>query len=222
MADYSTLHSQGGTATTAVPAGSGAADVVVSSKPGRLTKIYFIAAATATLELYDHASASSGAALIWKSPTTVALGVQYDVDIPVANGIVALQANGSGLVCVGYTVDGPGAALASDKALPWSEGGQYTSTRAAGASGAGTVLTGAGRMCKIVMLAQGSAATDIYDNTAASGKKIFSLPASGTTAVAAGTVFNVQVPVANGIYYAGATNTSQVLISYSKTGAYGR
>lgn len=110
----------------------------------------------------------------------------------------------------------------ADKSIQNSTGGQYASAHAAGAGGAGAALSGGGRLCRVVVMAQGSAATDFYDNTAASGTKIFTIPASGTTPVSTGTVYDLQIPVATGIYVAGATNTSAVTVTYTKDTVYGR
>jgi len=110
----------------------------------------------------------------------------------------------------------------ADKAQQNSNGGQSYYAAAAGTGGAGIALTGGGRLCKVVVMSQGSAATDIYDNTAASGTKIFSLPASGTQTVYAGTIYDLQVPVANGLYVAGTTNTSALTVTYSSDTVYGR
>lgn len=107
----------------------------------------------------------------------------------------------------------------ADLAFQYSSGGQYNAAVAAAAASA--VLTGAGRLCKIVIMAQGSAVTDIYDNTAGSGTKIYTIPASGTTALPIGTVVDIQIPVANGIYVAGTTNTSGITVTYNKAGPNG-
>lgn len=109
----------------------------------------------------------------------------------------------------------------ADKTLQQNNGGQYASTHVAGASGAGSALTGAGRLCKLIVISQGSAATSIYDATSATGTPIFTLPASGTTAVATGVVYDLQIPVATGIYVGGASNTSAVTITYAKDGVNG-
>lgn len=218
MPDFAKNQTLGGQAITAVAAGSGAADVVVSSKPGRVNHIVVTTAGTAVLKLYDHASASSGAKLIWSSAATPAVGDVLKLDIPVDNGIVALQANGSAAVTISYTVDGT-AGAGKDNAEPVTAGGQRTSYHAAGASGAGAALAAQGRLCKISVLTSGSAATLIYDNaSAASGTLLYSLKASPTI----GDVIDLQIPASNGIYVAGATNTSSILVTYSKKTAYNR
>lgn len=220
MADYSFQQSSGGQKTNTVAASS-TGDVVVSSKPGRICKIVITTAGSASLELYDHASASSGATMVWKSPATTVLGETYTVNIPVANGIIGKRQSNTPAYTVSYTEDKVAGGGANHKNFLYSEGGQYTSAHAAGSGGASAALTGKGMLAQVVVLAQGSAVTDIYDNTAASGTKLFSVPASGTTAVAIGTVYTVQMPVATGIYVGGTTNTSQLLICYSKNNARG-
>jgi len=90
---------------TAVAAGSGAADVVVvASGPGVLNRVIVTTAGTAVLALYDHPSATSGAKLLWASAATYALGTVTELNIPFELGLVALQANGSAAVTVGYTL----------------------------------------------------------------------------------------------------------------------
>lgn len=105
----------------------------------------------------------------------------------------------------------------ADKSAQGSNGGQYTAAVAAGAGGAAVVLTGAGRLCKVIVMTAGSAATDIYDSLAASGTKILTIPATPTV----GTVYDVQIPVAVGIFPAGATNTSGLTVTYSGSGVNG-
>lgn len=90
---------------TAVAAGAGAADVVVvASGPGVLNKVVCSTTGSAALKIYDHASASSGAKLLWTSSTTLAQGTVTELNIPFYNGLVALQASGSAAVTVGYSL----------------------------------------------------------------------------------------------------------------------
>jgi len=221
MADFALNTTTAGQKSAAVAAGAGAADIAVSAKPGRISRIVIIAAGSAAITLYDHPTASSGAKKVWASPATTVAGDQYIVDIPVDNGIVAVQANGSPLVNIVYAEDGALTAVPGSGFMQ-NDGGQYTSYHAAGAPGAGASYTGPGRLCRIVVLAQGSVVTSIYDAASATGQVIWRIPASGTTAVAQGTVFNVQCPVTTGIYVGGATNTSECVVLYAKNGAFGR
>ena len=105
----------------------------------------------------------------------------------------------------------------ADKITQTSNGGQYAAAVAAGASGAAVVLTGAGRLCKVIVMTSGSAATDIYDNTAASGTKVLTIPANPTV----GAIYDAQLPVTTGIFPAGTTNTSALTITYDKDGVNG-
>lgn len=216
MADLSII--QTASHKTGTVAASSTGDVVVSALPGRINKIVITTAGSAALELYNHASASSGAQLVWKSPATTVLGEVYTVNIPVSLGIVGKRQSNTPAYTVSYTEDS--ISVGGDtvhKAAILSDGGQYSSTHAAGASGAGAALAEPGVLCTLTVLSQGSAATIIYDSaSAASGTALFSVPASGTTSVAAGTVYNLQMPCASGIYVGGATNTSQVVVSYLK------
>ena len=105
----------------------------------------------------------------------------------------------------------------ADKITQTSNGGQYAAAVAAGASGAAVVLAGNGRLCKVIVMTSGSAATDIYDNTAASGTKVLTIPANPTV----GAIYDVQLPVTTGIFPAGTTNTSALTITYDKGGPNG-
>lgn len=105
----------------------------------------------------------------------------------------------------------------ADKTYQMNNGGQYAAAVAAGAPGAAVVLTGAGRLCKVVVMTSGSAATDVYDGLSTSGTKILTIPATPTV----GAVYDVQLPVATGIFPGGTTNTSALTISYNKAGTNG-
>ena len=220
MSDYARLDTDGGQKSAVVAAGTTGADAVVFAKPGRITRIVITTAGTAALELYDHATATSGAKLVWKSGATPAVDTDNaTLDIPVANGVVALKANGTAAVTIFYTEDETPAQGVYDKLPLVNKGGQYTSYHAAGTSGAAAALAAPGRLCRLVVLSSGSAATVIYDNaSAASGTKLFALKANPTV----GAVYDLQAPAAAGIYVGGATNTSALLITYAKEGAYGR
>jgi len=218
MADLSMPQTTGGQKTAAVIAGVGAADVVVTAVPGRVCKLVVTTAGTATLELYDHATASSGAKLVWKSVATPAVGTIYVLDIPLQYGLVAKQANGSAAITAFYTEDGVSGAVA-DKSLATTSGGQHSSYHAAGAPGASVASAVPGRLCKISVLSAGSAVTNFYDHaTAASGVKVYTLVGTPTV----GDVIEIQAPLTAGLFVAGATNTSAVLVTYSKDTPLGR
>lgn len=107
----------------------------------------------------------------------------------------------------------------ADHSANISSGGQYASAHAAGAGGASAASAVPGRLCKIVVTTLGTAATSIYDNaSAASGTAVFVVPASP----AVGTVYDAQMPVANGIFVGGTTNTSGLVVSYNKDTTIGR
>lgn len=102
--------------------------------------------------------------------------------------------------------------MSFDNVIHNTNGGKYAANVAAAT--ATTVLTGPGRICRIVVLTSGTAATVIYDNTAVSGTNILhTIPANPTV----GFVYDVDMPVNTGISL-GATNTSGVRISYNQAG----
>lgn len=105
----------------------------------------------------------------------------------------------------------------ADKVIQNATGGQYASTHVAGASGAAIAYTGGGRLCKVHVRSSGSAVTDIYDALSATGTPIFTVPANPTI----GNTYDVQIPVATGIYVAGASNTSALTVTFNKDGSNG-
>ncbi len=108
MADLSMLFSTGGQFTTpvaAVTATSGG-PVVISSVPGRLSRISITAAGTgAVLALYDSATTATGTVLFTTAATTQTLGAVTSLELPAAIGIVASQITGSPGVTISFTKD---------------------------------------------------------------------------------------------------------------------
>lgn len=106
----------------------------------------------------------------------------------------------------------------ADKVQVTSNGGQFYNICANATCS--VVSSSPGRLCKLIFLLNfaNSTSTSIYDNATGAGGTIIynTLP---NTAV--GTVVDLQIPVANGIYWGGAVNTPQALISFTKDGAYG-
>lgn len=86
------------------------------------------------------------------------------------------------------------------------------STQVVSASGgAVTVKNGAGRLMKVIVtVATTVAACTIYDNTATSGLALLVIPA----ATAAGTVYDVNLPVFNGITVNGAASAGSLTVGY--------
>ena len=96
-----------------------------------------------------------------------------------------------------------------------SNGGQFYTTAAAATLA--SVVAPSGLICKIHVLTSGTAATSFYDNSSAiSGTVAFIIPANPTV----GAIYDVQIPVTNGLSW-GTTNTSQVVVTYSKSGVGG-
>jgi hypothetical protein len=104
MADKSLIQTTAGQHYTAVAAG-GTGDAVVSAEPGRACKVVCTAAGTASFEIYDHASASASGTLIYKSPADTEAGSMFDLQVPVAAGIVFKKAAGTPACVVTYTKD---------------------------------------------------------------------------------------------------------------------
>ena len=99
----------------------------------------------------------------------------------------------------------------SGNPLPSTVGGAATYAYAAGATGAKIVKAAAGVLCRILVTVAGTAALSIYDSaSAASGTVIASIPASAPV----GTIYDLQMPAANGITIGGAASTPGVTVSY--------
>jgi hypothetical protein len=84
------------------------------------------------------------------------------------------------------------------------------------AAGAGTaavaVKNSPGRLCKVVVVATGTAAVSIYDNaSAASGSVLLTIPANAAT----GTVYDVGEIAANGITVGQVSNSPALALTYS-------
>ncbi len=73
------------------------------------------------------------------------------------------------------------------------------------------IVTGAGRLLRVIVQATGTGVIDIYDNTATAGTPVFSTPASP----AVGTVYELQIPLANGLRIVAALSAPQVTVVYN-------
>jgi hypothetical protein len=92
-----------------------------------------------------------------------------------------------------------------------SSGGLQTSAVAASTSANTVIKASAGRKCRILVTTTGTNAMSIYDNaSAASGTVIGALPASP----AVGTIYDLQMPAANGITVGGNANNPGITISW--------
>ena len=91
-----------------------------------------------------------------------------------------------------------------------STGGTVTATVASGTQ-ASTIKTGAGRLCKVIVTTAGTVVSTLYDNTSASGTVIGIIPA----AAVAGSMYDIQMPCATGIYCSSASGGAALTISYT-------
>ena len=92
-----------------------------------------------------------------------------------------------------------------------SIGGAITGTVAAGAQAA-VVKGSAGRICRVLVTTAGTVATTIYDNASTnSGTVVGVIPA----AAVAGSVYDIQMPCANGIYAYAASGGAALTVSYT-------
>jgi hypothetical protein len=66
-------------------------------------------------------------------------------------------------------------------------------------------------LVRVIVIATGAGAGTFYDNaSAASGNKLLVIPANA----AVGTIYTVEAPAANGIYYDGITNSPGVTVTW--------
>lgn len=87
-----------------------------------------------------------------------------------------------------------------------------TATVVITASSAGVVKAAPGRLCRVLVTSTVTSAVSIYDNTnAASGTLLATIP----TTAAVGTVYDVQMPAAVGIYVGGGTGSPGLTVSYT-------
>lgn len=94
-----------------------------------------------------------------------------------------------------------------------SGGGTTASNAVDAANNANAVVkAGAGVLCKILVTDSRAAAVTLYDHaTQATGTVLFVVPGSAAN----GTIYDVQVPVANGIVASASATRSALTISYS-------
>lgn len=89
-------------ALNAVVAG-GAGTTIVKGSPGRLVSAVVTGAnSTGVLTFYDNATTGSGT-VIGIVPSGATTGTRYPLEVPAANGIVAVGASGSAAVTVSYS-----------------------------------------------------------------------------------------------------------------------
>jgi hypothetical protein len=91
----------GGRTTGTVATGAG--NTVVSASAGRIARVLVAAAGTGTgnVVFYDNATTNSGN-IVGVVPATVAIGTTYLFDMPVTNGIVAVNVADGPALTVSY------------------------------------------------------------------------------------------------------------------------
>ncbi|GGX40619.1 hypothetical protein GCM10010341_73200 [Streptomyces noursei] len=83
------------------------------------------------------------------------------------------------------------------------------------AAGAGTVVVkgAAGRLCRVVVTAAGSTgAVTFYDNASAASGTVLAVVPGGA---GVGTVYEIQMPAANGIVASAAASSVALTVAYS-------
>lgn len=80
----------------------------------------------------------------------------------------------------------------------------------AAAAAAAAVFTRVGRLCKVQVLATGTAAVNFYDNNAASGTIVGRIPANA----AEGTIYDFNIPCDTGLFAGTGAGSPQLLVSY--------
>lgn len=105
----------------------------------------------------------------------------------------------------------------SDLSLPYTRGGQYSGQFTSG-NVETTIYTGAGRLCKILVITAGTAVTSFYDGTQSTGGTL--IYATITNDVT-GTIKEVDIPITTGIVVKGTTGSMGCAVTYNKAGALG-
>lgn len=94
-------------------------------------------------------------------------------------------------------------------AIAVQQGGLQTGTMAAATAGA--IKASRGVCCTVLVTATGTAAVNLYDNAAAaSGTIVCAIPANA----AVGSIYQVNMPCALGIYVGGGANTPALTVSF--------
>lgn len=106
----------------------------------------------------------------------------------------------------------------ADASIQSNDGGQYRAAIATGTTEV-VVSTTAGRLCKLVYCAAGTAGLEIYDSstTSTAGTLVFATIATAT----AGTVVTLDIPLVTGIVVKRTTGTPTSLVTYNKNGTNG-
>lgn len=96
-------------------------------------------------------------------------------------------------------------------AMKVASGGSLIASVTAQTAGAAAVVTGSGRLCRIITTSAATAGILFYDSTTqAAGTVIGAVPAGA----AVGTMYSPELPFANGVYPAGAINTPACTVGY--------
>ncbi len=105
----------------------------------------------------------------------------------------------------------------ADQSIPNTRGGQYYGQFTGGAVET-LVYTGGGRLCKVVTITAGTAATSIYDGTQSTGGTLIY---TSITNDVAGTIKELDISVTNGIVVKGTTGSMGCIATYNKTASLG-
>jgi len=113
----------------------------------------------------------------------------------------------------------------ADKSFPFSVGGQITTTVASTGAADVVLVSGPGRMCKVIVTTGGTALLRFWDSATTSGDPaaaaVFTV-AQTTTGSAPGLALDAQVPFVNGLVVTRVANGPGVTVTYNKDTAYGR
>jgi hypothetical protein len=91
----------------------------------------------------------------------------------------------------------------------FSNGGNAYNFVSGGTSG--LILNRPGRLCRVYVLAAGSASTTFYDNTAASGTTLFVVPSTA----AQGDIFDIQIPAQKAISVGSPGGAADLNVSWA-------
>ena len=135
-----------------------------------------------------------------------------------ANGVLELYTTPGALSVIGaiqassWTVQPGNTANTTAWLMHPDTEGQSTTAIAAATAANTVVKASAGRLCRVLITATGTAEMDIFDNASTnSGTKIGAIPANPTI----GQVFDLRMPATNGITVGGSSNNPGVTISWT-------
>lgn len=113
----------------------------------------------------------------------------------------------------------------ADKSLQFSSGGQITTTVGSTGNADLVIFTGPGRLNKMTITTGSTTGVKFWDSATTSGaagaQAVYTV-ATTTTAVGPGIIYDLQIPITNGLVVTQVATGPSITLTYSKDTAYGR